>query len=118
MTPAVTPNRGGPTEQAPKERIPELRNSNVSEFLQKLRKYKRLLEDFFCRSWGTYATLHRRISHYLSLGSVFFLELQIFLLILCADFQLGAQWLPVGGLRLPGSGLKGRLVSLGFDLVL
>ena len=57
------------------------------------------------------------ISHYLPRGSVFFLESSIFMLIVCADFVLGAECLP-DGLWLPESGLKGRLVSLGFDLVL
>ena len=51
------------------------------------------------------------------MGNVIFLELHAFLLVLCADFQLGAEWLPLGGVQLPGSGLKGRSVSLGFDLV-
>ena len=41
-----------------------------------------------------------------------------FLLILSADFELGAECLPLDGLPLPGSGLKGRLVPLAFDLVL
>ena len=50
--------------------------------------------------------------HEFSLGS------HIFLLILSADFELGAECLPSAGLPLPGSGLKRRLVSLGFDLVL
>ena len=46
---------------------------------------------------------------------VFLLELPILLLILCADFELGAES-PFGGLRLPGSSLKGRLVSSGVHL--
>ena len=41
-----------------------------------------------------------------------------FWLILSADFELGAQCLPLGGLWLPASALKGRLVSLGFHFVL
>ena len=49
--------------------------------------------------------------------AVSFLESLIFLLILCADFELGAEWLPLRGLRLPGSGLKSHLVSLGFHLM-
>ena len=61
---------------------------------------------------------HRRISRYLPRGSVFFLESPIFLLILSPDFELGAECLPLDGLPLPGSGLKGRLVPLAFDLVL
>ena len=44
------------------------------------------------------------------------LESPIFVLILSADFQLGAESLPSDGLPLPGGGLKGRLVPLGFDL--
>ena len=36
----------------------------------------------------------------------------IFLLILCADFELGAQCLPVGGLWLPGDGLKGTIEKI------
>ena len=35
MTPAVTPNRGGPTERAPKEENLELRNSMFSDVRQK-----------------------------------------------------------------------------------
>ena len=40
----------------------------------------------------------------------------MFLLISCADFELGAECLPSDTLPLPGGGLKGRLVPLGFDL--
>ena len=58
------------------------------------------------------------MSHYLPGGSVFFLETPIFLLILSADFELGTDCLPSDGLPLPGGGVKGRLVPLGFDLVL
>ena len=58
------------------------------------------------------------MSHYLPRGSVFFLESLIFLLVLSADFELGAECLPLGGLRLPRSALKGRLVPLGFHFVL
>ena len=39
------------------------------------------------------------------------------LLILCADFELGAECLPLGGLWWPRSGLKRRSVSLGFHLI-
>ena len=53
---------------------------------------------------------------YLPRGPIFFLESPIFLLILSADFELGAECLHLDGLPLPGSGLKGRLVPLGFDL--
>ena len=96
---------------------------HFSDFLQNHRKTKfskRVFEESFCRkcTWRAYATVHRRISHYLSRGRVSFLESPVFLLILCADFELGAECLPWAGLGLPGSGLKGRLVSLGFDLVL
>ena len=42
---------------------------------------------------------------------------RIFLADLWADFELRAERLPLGGLRLPWSGLKGRLVSLGFHLM-
>ena len=81
---------------------------------------KRAFEESFCRKciWRAYATVHRRISCYLSGGSVFSLKLNMFLLILCADVELGAECLPLGGLRLLGSGLKGRLVSLGSHLML
>ena len=55
---------------------------------------------------------------YLSREPVFFLELHMFLLISCVAFELGAECLPLRGLRLGGSGLKGRLVSLGFHSML
>ena len=69
-------------------------------------------------TWRAYATFHRRISCNLSRGPVFSLKLDIVLLILSADFQLGAECLPLGALRLPGSALQGRLVSLGFHFEL
>ena len=37
-------------------------------------------------------------------------------MILSADFELGAEGLPLDGLPLPGGGLKGRLVPLGLNL--
>ena len=81
---------------------------------------KRVFEESFCRkcTWRAYATFHQRISCHLSRGPVFFLETIFFLLILSADFEPGAQCLPLGGLWLPGSALKGRLLSLGFHFVL
>ena len=36
---------------------------------------------------------------------------------LCADVELGAECLPSDSLWWPGSGLKGRSVSLGFHLM-
>ena len=79
---------------------------------------KRVFEEPFCRkcTWRAHATFHRRISCHLSRGPVFFLESPIFVLILSADFELGAECLPSDGLSLPGGGFKGRLVPLGFDL--
>ena len=122
MTPAVTPNWGGPTELAPTEEIRSSENPKFRIFDTIAAKgiSKRVFEESFCRkcSWRPYAAFHRGISHYLSRGSVFFLESPIFLLILSDDFELGAECLPTDGLRLPGSGLKGRLVPLAFDLVL
>ena len=123
MTPAVTPNWGGPTERGgpkpgwayrtgwPKAGVGlpnglrriKFRSSEilcVRIFDKAAGKYKentcaskRFFEESFCRkcSWGAYATLHRRISHYLSRGPVFFLESPIFLLILCADFELRSR---------------------------
>ena len=45
--------------------------------------------------------------------------IRLFLLLMfSADLELGAECLPSDGLPLLGSGLKGRLVPLGFDLVL
>ena len=41
----------------------------------------------------------------------------IWFLILHADFKLGADCLPLRGLRLLGSGLKRRLLSLGLHLM-
>ena len=38
MTPTVTPNREGPTEREPKEGIPELRDSSVSDVPQNSRQ--------------------------------------------------------------------------------
>ena len=58
------------------------------------------------------------ISHYLSRGPVFLLDSHISLLIVCADFELGAECLPSNGLRLLGSGLRARLLPLGFHLTL
>ena len=55
--------------------------------------------------------------YYCSRGYVFFLDSLIFLLIVCADFELGAERLPSDGLWWPGSGSKGRLVFLGFSLM-
>ena len=52
MTPAVTPNRGGPTERSPKEGILELRNSSFPDFRQNHRKNefsKRVFEKSLCR---------------------------------------------------------------------
>ena len=49
----ATPNRGGPTERAPREWVPELRNSNCSDVRQNYRKNtfsKRVLEESFCES--------------------------------------------------------------------
>ena len=76
------------------------------------------LDESLCRkcSWRAYATFHRRISCYLSRWSVFFLESPLLFLILCAYFELGAECLPLGDLWLPGSGLKGRQLPLGFHL--
>ena len=92
---------------------PELRNSNFSDVRQNHRKTnfpRGFLEESFCGkcSWRAYATFHRRTFNCLPRGSVFFLESPILLLILCADFELGAECLPLG--RLPGSGLNGRFV--------
>ena len=102
---------GGANSGAPKFQFSEFRQNHRKNELS-----KRAFEEPLCRkcSWRACATFHRRISCYLSRGSVCFLDLHIFLLILCADFELGA---PFGDLRLPGSGLKGRSVSLDFDLV-
>ena len=117
---AWTPNRGGPTERAPKEEIRSSEIPNV-RFFGKIAGNefsKRVFEESFCRecTWRAYATFHRGISCHLSRGSVFFLESPIFVLILSADFELGAECLPSDGLPLPGGGLKGRLAPLGFDL--
>ena len=132
MTPARDPKPGWPYRtgwsqtgvglpnglRRRKSGAPKFRNFGFSTKSQKNEFSKMVFEESFCRkcSWRAYATFHRRISRYLPRGSVFFLESPIFLLILSADVELGAECLPSDGLPLPGGGLKGRLVPLGFDL--
>ena len=67
-------------------------------------------------SWGTYATFTEGFPVIFHEGPFSSWNPNIFLLILSADFELGAECLPSGGLPLPAGGLKGRLVPLGFDL--
>ena len=107
----MTPNWGGPTERAPKEGIPELRNSNFSDVRQHHRK------NHFLRGFLNTPSVESVPGEQAQLFTegfpIIFHEAlfsswnhMFFLLILSADFELGAECLPLGGLRLPGSALK------------
>ena len=121
MTPARDPKLGWAYRTGSEGGNPELRNSMFRIF-DKIAG-KRFLREFLKNPSvesvsGEHAQFSPKDFPSSSTRVRFFLEYPVFLLIVCADFELGADCLPSDGLRLPGSGLKGRLVPLGFDLVL